>query len=69
MLATELRGDQIVRVAADGGLTTAARLASTPWSIAVAPDGAVYVIDSLGATLNRVAPDGRTTRVRLVAPV
>jgi sugar lactone lactonase YvrE len=69
VLATELRGDQIVRVAGDGSRTTAARLASTPWSIAVAPDGAVYVIDSLGAALNRVAPDGRTTRVRLVAPV
>ena len=68
VLASELRGDRIVRIAVDGSGTTAARLASNPWSIAVTPDGTLYVIDSLGASLNRVAPDGRVTRVRVAAP-
>jgi sugar lactone lactonase YvrE len=68
LLASELRGNEVVRIAADGGRTTAARLAANPWSIAVTPDGTLYVIDSLGATLNRVAPNGEVTRVRVVAP-
>jgi sugar lactone lactonase YvrE len=68
VLASELRGDQIVRIAADGSRTTAARLAANPWSLAVARDGAIYVIDSQGATLNRVTADGRLTRVRLTPP-
>jgi len=68
LLASELRGTDVVRVAADGSKTTVARLTVNPWSIAVTPDGTLYVIDSLGATLNRVAPNGRVTRVRVVAP-
>jgi sugar lactone lactonase YvrE len=68
LLASELRGTDVVRVAADGSKTTAAHLAVNPWSIAVTPDGTLSVIDSLGATLNRVAPNGRVTRVRIVAP-
>ena len=57
LLASELRGNDVVRIAADGSRTTAARLAANPWSIAVTPDGTLYVIDSLGATLNRVGPN------------
>jgi sugar lactone lactonase YvrE len=68
VLASELRGDEIVRLAADGSRTTAARLAANPWSIAVTPDGTLYVIDSAGATLSRVASNGRVTRVRISAP-
>jgi sugar lactone lactonase YvrE len=68
LLASELRGNDVVRIAADGSRTTAAHLAANPWSIAVTPDGTLYVIDSLGATLNRVAPNGQVTRVRVVAP-
>ena len=68
LLASELRGNDVVRIAADGSRTTAAHLPANPWSIAVTPDGTLYVIDSLGATLNRVAPNGQITRVKVVAP-
>jgi sugar lactone lactonase YvrE len=68
LLASELRGTDVVRVAADGSKTTVSRLTVNPWSIAVTPDGTLYVIDSLGATLSRVAANGRVTRVRVVAP-
>ena len=60
--------DQIVRLAADGSRTVAARLSGMPWSLAVTPAGTLYVIDSQGSTLNRVSVDGRLTRVRLVPP-
>jgi len=68
LLATEFRGNQVVRFAADGSRTVAARVSGVPWSLAVTPAGAVYVVDSDGATLNRVGADGTLTRVRLVAP-
>jgi sugar lactone lactonase YvrE len=68
VLASELRSDRVLRIAADGSRTVAARVSGNPWSLAVAADGTPYVVDSGSQTLNRIAADGTVTRVRLIPP-
>lgn len=57
-------GERLLRVAADGGVSTYATGLARPHGIAIAPEGALYAADTYSGTLKLVERDGS---VRIVA--
>lgn len=64
MLITDIRGQQILRLLADGTMSTFATLGSTPFGPAVlayGPDGFLYATDASSGDILRIEPDGSSS--------
>jgi RHS repeat-associated protein len=61
-VVTTVAGNGTAGFSGDGGLATQAEL-SSPWGVAVGPDGSIYIADEGNNLIRRVGPDGIITTI------